>query len=196
MIIRKEFGYSCSHIVRNCSSERCKFSIHAHTYKLELLLESNDLDNGQMVYDFGLLKGTIKEAVNMFNNSVLVWNKDKHLCDIAKEYANRYIFLPFSSSAEMQSVYFFRLFDEILKRTQINNGEGKVKVHSVKVHETVTGYAEAFKKDKNILNENIFSKMELSDSVKPEWWDKFVNAIKIKDNKSLFVNPKIKLQIK
>jgi len=194
MLIRKEFSYSCSHIVRNCSSERCKFSIHAHTYKLEVILKGNNLDNGQMIYDFGLMKGSMKEAVKMFDESILVWNKDKELVDIAKRYSDRYIILPFSSSAEMQSVYFFNLFDRILKKTDMRNNESNVKIYSVKVHETVTGYAEAFKKDKKLLKLSNFKDIEVSANNKPEWWDNFI--LNIDNNDKIFINPEIKLQVK
>ena len=54
MIIRKLFEFENAHIVRFCSSKRCKSSIHGHSYKVEVLLESKYLDNAGMVYDFGL----------------------------------------------------------------------------------------------------------------------------------------------
>ncbi len=61
MLIRKLFKFENAHIVRNCSSDRCKRSIHGHSYKVEVLLQANRLDHGQMVYDFGLMKGIIKD---------------------------------------------------------------------------------------------------------------------------------------
>ena len=56
MIIRKLFKFENVHIVRGCSTVRCRSSLHGHSYKIELLFESNFLDNAQMVYDFGLMK--------------------------------------------------------------------------------------------------------------------------------------------
>ena len=56
--IRKEFTFNNAHIVRNCSSDRCKYTAHAHTYRVEVFLKSDKLDNGYMAVDFGLLKGT------------------------------------------------------------------------------------------------------------------------------------------
>ena len=56
MIIRKLFKFENAHIVRGCSSTRCRSSIHGHSYKVELLFESDFLDDGHMVYDFGLMK--------------------------------------------------------------------------------------------------------------------------------------------
>ncbi len=62
MIIRKLFKFENAHIVRECSTLRCSRNLHGHSYKVEVLLESNYLDNGQMVYDFGLTKLYIKRC--------------------------------------------------------------------------------------------------------------------------------------
>jgi hypothetical protein len=68
VIIRKLFKFENAHIVRGCSTQRCSFNIHGHSYKVEVLLESDYLDNGDMVYDFGLIKLRIKDliAVSVF----------------------------------------------------------------------------------------------------------------------------------
>ena len=55
MIIRKLFKFEGSHIVRNCTSDRCSHSLHGHSYKVELFLTADHLDNAGMVVDFGLL---------------------------------------------------------------------------------------------------------------------------------------------
>ena len=76
MLIRKLFKFENAHIVRNCTSDRCKRSIHGHSYKVELLLKASKLDHGQMVYDFGLLKGVIKELFDSFDHAICYWQKD------------------------------------------------------------------------------------------------------------------------
>ncbi|MEL0028882.1 MAG: 6-carboxytetrahydropterin synthase, partial [Perlucidibaca sp.] len=47
MLIRKLFRFENAHIVRNCSSDRCRRSIHGHSYQVEVLLEAHALDHGQ-----------------------------------------------------------------------------------------------------------------------------------------------------
>ena len=42
---------------------------------------------------------------------------------------------------------FFYAIDKILNEMPAVNGEGNVRLHSVRVHETATGYAEAFRED-------------------------------------------------
>jgi len=70
MRIRKLFKFENAHIVRNCSSDRCKYSIHGHSYQIELILEAHRLDHGQMVYDFGLLKSSIKDIIDSFDHAI------------------------------------------------------------------------------------------------------------------------------
>ena len=76
MLIRKLFKFENAHIVRNCTSDRCKRSIHGHSYKVELLLKASKLDHGQMVYDFGLLKGVIKDIFDSFDHAICFWQHD------------------------------------------------------------------------------------------------------------------------
>jgi 6-pyruvoyltetrahydropterin/6-carboxytetrahydropterin synthase len=150
MKIRKKFTFNNGHIVRNCSSERCKWSIHAHTYSIEFFFESNELDNGSMVIDFGLLKYNIKQLVQSFNNSFTIWNKDKDLINISKNF-NRWIITPFSPSAEELSRFFLWMGKKIIQNTNFKNGEKNPQLIEVRVDETKSGYALASINDiKNI----------------------------------------------
>lgn len=148
MIIRKKFTFAGMHIVRNCSSIRCKQSIHSHSYEVEVFLTSQGLDNGLMVYDFGLMKGTIKDFINSFNNSYSMWNKESdEFKTFIKSRFERVISMPVSPSAEAYSLMFLFVIDKMLNATEFNNGEKSVTVSSVRVHETATGYAESFRND-------------------------------------------------
>lgn len=148
MEIRKLFRFENSHIVRNCSSTRCKFSIHGHSYIVELFLEANTLDNGQMIYDFGLLKGSIKDLIDSFDHSIVYWDKDsEEYIKFIQEHSARWIALPVSPSAEQLSRVIFIIADLVLSKTIMQNGEGNVVLKAVCVHETVTGYAKAYRED-------------------------------------------------
>ena len=52
MLIRKQFKFEGAHIVRNCSSQRCRENIHGHSYIVEVFITSDKLDDGYMVMDF------------------------------------------------------------------------------------------------------------------------------------------------
>ncbi|MDF2416619.1 6-carboxytetrahydropterin synthase QueD [Acinetobacter beijerinckii] len=196
MLIRKLFKFENAHIVRNCTSDRCKRSIHGHSYKVELLLKASKLDHGQMVYDFGLLKGVIKELFDSFDHAICFWQKDDAAyIDACKTFSARWISLPVSPSAEQFSRIFFYLAQQVLNSTNTQNGEGDVEVYSVIVHETDTGYAQSFQED--IVNEQMglltLDKIEFSEQVQLEWSDsKMYENLK---NGIKFQNPNVELQV-
>jgi len=148
MIIRKLFKFENAHVVRGCSTIKCRSSVHGHSYKVELLFESNFLDNGQMVYDFGLMKQNMKDLVESFDHAITLWSGDDagYLRDM-KKHSARWVELPVSPSAEQFSRVIFVMIERLLSLTSTSNGEKEVKLHSVIVHETATGYAQCFKED-------------------------------------------------
>ena len=188
MIIRKLFKFENAHIVRNCTSRRCSRSIHGHSYKVEVKLSSNYLDNGEMIYDFGLMKMSIKDIIDSFDHAITLWSKDdREYIEYAKKFSERWIVLPVNPSAEQFSRVFFIIIDRILECMEFKNGEKEVKIHSVVVHETDTGYAECFREDaynfegmgKIDLEDIIFSKR-----IQEEWkdcllWEKILKKEKI-----------------
>src|ERR1035437_2548404 len=154
MEIRKLFSFKGSHTVRNCTSELCKFSLHGHRYQLEVYVKSTPngqgkiLDNGQMVYDFGLTKKSLKEFIKAFDNTYAMWSKESDYFKTSIKTINkRWVDLPFSPSAESLSIMFLKVFDKIISSTQTANGEKDIYISKVKVHETTTGYATAFRED-------------------------------------------------
>jgi 6-pyruvoyltetrahydropterin/6-carboxytetrahydropterin synthase len=174
MIIRKLFTFEASHIVRNCSSARCKYSMHGHSFKAELFLEASRLDRGQMVYDFGLLKGPVRDLFDSFDHAFLFWRKDREdFRRSVKTFSRRWIELPVSPTAEQLSRVLFVLADAVLKNTRAANGEKGVKVHSVILHETATGYARSFRKDafSRVMGPILLRDILFSDGVKKEWSD-------------------------
>jgi len=190
MIIRKLFKFENAHVVRGCSSERCRASVHGHSYKIEVLFESDYLDNGQMVYDFGLMKQGMKALIDSFDHSIALWSGDdtRYLEDM-KRHSNRWVELPVSPSAEQFSRVIFVMIDKLLGCTQSINGEREVKLHSIIVHETDTGYAQGFREDAYSEKMGLIEleKIIFSDGVREEWgdpqlWDKMMAG-------EVFVNP-------
>ncbi|MDS7958462.1 MULTISPECIES: 6-carboxytetrahydropterin synthase [Acinetobacter] len=196
MLIRKLFKFENAHVVRNCTSDRCKRSIHGHSYKVELLLKASKLDHGQMVYDFGLLKGVIKDLFDSFDHAICFWEKDdSQYIDACQTFSARWISLPVSPSAEQFSRIFFYLAQQVLQSTITQNGEGDVEVYSVIVHETDTGYAQSFIED--IQNEQmgilsldgiVFSEQIQIEWANPQMYEDLKKGIK-------FNNPQVDLQV-
>lgn len=148
MLIRKLFKFENAHIVRACSTRRCSHSIHGHSYQVELLLEAQALDRGQMVYDFGLLKHGPRTLIDAFDHAVALWSgDDPDYIAACQHFSERWIRIPVSPTAEQFSRLFFVLIDRLLDLTEVHNDEADVRLHSVIVHETETGYAQCFRED-------------------------------------------------
>lgn len=190
MIIRKLFKFENAHVVRGCSTQRCRASIHGHSYKVEVLFESKFLDHGQMVYDFGLMKQGMKELIDSFDHAVAIWDGDnaEYIASM-KEHSNRWVILPVSPSCEQFARVIFLMLDHLLRATQMVNGERGVKLHSIIVHETETGYAQAFEEDaySDMMGTICLESIHFSDEVREEWsdprlWEKVLSC-------EIFVNP-------
>ena len=174
MIIRKLFKFENAHIVRHCTTRRCSENIHGHSYKVEVLLESDYLDHGQMVYDFGLTKLYIKELIDSFDHAIALWSgDDKEYLEAMKRFSNRWVELPVSPSAEQFSRVIFLMVERVLELSVMQNNERNVKVHSIIVHETDTGYAQCFYEDAHSkkMGEIRLKDITFSTQIQNEWSD-------------------------
>jgi len=190
MIIRKLFKFENAHIVRGCSTQRCRASLHGHSYKVEVLFESQYLDHGQMVYDFGLMKQGMKELIDSFDHAIALWDGDDeaYIADM-KRNSNRWVQLPVSPSAEQFSRIIFVMIDKLLWFTKTVNGERMVRLSSIIVHETDTGYAQCFREDaySELMGLIDMEKIIFSDEVREGWSDPLLWA-KVKSGET-FINP-------
>ena len=186
MIIRKLYRFEAAHIVRNCSSDRCKYSIHGHSFRCELLLTADRLDRGQMVYDFGLLKGGVKDFLDGFDHASLFWEREApKYKTMMKAHSKRWVQLPVSPTAEQLTRVIFVAAQALLDATVKTNGDETARVHSVILHETETGYAQCFREDAYDagMGEIDLKKIVFSPQVKKEWrdpkmWDKLLKGAK------------------
>ena len=205
MKITKKYTVEGAHIVRNCTSERCSHSIHGHSALIEVCLMSSRLDNAQMVYDFGLMKGPIGKFIDSMDHTYLLCkNDDPEFIESIKKFSDRYIILPFNPTAEMLSAFICKSVNRILRLTKMGNGELYPPVcKSVIYHETATGSAECdVDDDKEIMNMIDLSQVEFSSAIISDWENAGVKQLMdvIKYSKSddlyfTFINPIIEQQI-
>lgn len=196
MKIRKEFRVESAHIVRNCTSHRCSHSIHGHSAIVEVFLEGKTLDNAGMLYDFGLMKGTVKEFIDSMDHCYILCSKDNEdFKNMIKSTCDRWIELPFNPSAECLSMFLHYWINQIMLSTITNNGEGDVRCTGVRYHETATGWAESTNDDLN----NIFKRewtfwnnYEFSEGVLNDWSS---DLKKMFFHQEMAINPKVKQQI-
>ena len=167
--------------MRNCSSHRCRENIHGHSYIVEVVIPSDKLDRGYMVMDFVLLD-KVKELVDSFDHTYSLWQEESdELKTFVYKYNRRVAEIPVSPSAEGYALLFLYMIDKILQNTEHKNGEGNVHLSSVRVHETATGYAEAFRDALKLVNFNVHN-IRFSEAIREEWKnDQWWEGIKIKD---------------
>ncbi len=196
MLIRKLFGFESAHIVRNCSTDRCRRSLHGHSYKVEVLLEAQALDHGQMVYDFGLMKTGIRDVIDAFDHAVTFWDRDDaDYIAACQRLSARWVCIPVSPSAEQFARIFFVMIDAILQHTVMVNGEQDVRLHSIIAHETETGYAQCFHADaynprmgEIALERILFSEQVRSEWKEPDFYERLLRG-------ESFVNPAVPRQV-
>lgn len=143
--ITKQFTFETGHALYGYDG-KCR-NVHGHSYKLSVTVigtpisDTNNVKFG-MVIDFGDLKKIVKEEiVNVFDHAT-VFNKNTPHVELAKELENRghnVLLVDYQPTSEMMVIDFA---DKIKKRLPEN-----IKLHSLKLRETETSYAEWFSSD-------------------------------------------------
>ena len=178
MIIRKSFRFENAHMVRNCSTHRCRSSIHGHSYLIELFVTADHLDDAGMIVDFSLLKGEVKSIIDTLDHTYIYWSQENdEYKGFIHKFSDRWIEFPVSPSCEWIAATLFFFIDLTLRHTTFANGEGTVELSSIRVHETATGYAECFRHDKAIwgqlsVDQYRFSPGVLAEMNDPELFEK------------------------
>ncbi len=138
--ITKQFTFETGHALYGYDG-KCR-NVHGHSYKLSVtvigqpIIDTGDVKLG-MVIDFGDLKKIVKdEVVDPFDHAT-VFNKNTPHIELANELAQRghkVILADYQPTSENMVLDFA---DKIQKRLP----EG-IKLHSLKLRETETAYAE------------------------------------------------------
>jgi 6-pyruvoyltetrahydropterin/6-carboxytetrahydropterin synthase len=165
-------------------------SHHGHNFEIEVFLKSDSVDNAGMIVDFGFIKNILNDFIDSFDHCTYLWNKEnKEIKSFFKKYSKRWIELPFTPSAELLSVMFLYVLDLIIKNINFNNGEDNVQAYSVIVHETDTGYAQAFQEDLHLVNysleEIVYSSGIIDGWKNKQWVSNILNKTKFEGPKSI-----------
>ena len=143
--ITKLFAFETGHALYGYDG-KCK-NVHGHSYKLSVtvigqpIADTNNVKYG-MVIDFGDLKKIVKEdIVDVFDHAT-VFNKNTPHVELAKELEDRghnVLLVDYQPTSEMMVVD----FAEKIKKRLPNS----IKLHSLRLQETATSYAEWFASD-------------------------------------------------
>jgi 6-pyruvoyltetrahydropterin/6-carboxytetrahydropterin synthase len=142
--VTKEFPFEMAHVLWNYDGP-CK-NVHGHSYRLFVTLSGVPADNQEnpkngMVIDFSDLKSIIKnEIVNIFDHSVVLSNKiDKEKTDLFSKMFGNTVLVNYQPTCE-------NLVADFAQRIVPHLPSG-VNLHSLKLYETATSYAEWFAGD-------------------------------------------------
>ena len=131
--IRKKFKFETAHRLVSSYSTRCQ-SFHGHSYTVDLVLKGSTLNDDDMVVDFGEVKADVGDMFDLFDHSMVLSDQDPftpRMIDIMKEGNMRYLIVSYNPTAERMAQHFYKEL----------KGQGH-DVDSVRVHETLTGWAE------------------------------------------------------
>ena len=143
--ITKQFSFETGHALYGYDG-KCR-NVHGHSYNLDVTVigipikDSTNVKFG-MVIDFGDLKKIVKEEiVNVFDHAT-VFNKNTPHIELAKELKDRghnVLLVDYQPTSEMMVIDFS---SKIKKRLPEN-----IKLHSLKLQETNSSFAEWFASD-------------------------------------------------
>ena len=143
--ITKQFSFETGHALYGYDG-KCK-NVHGHSYRLDVTVIGQPIDDTSnvkygMVIDFKDLKKIVKEEVVDVFDHATVFNKNTPHVELAKELENRghnVLLVDYQPTSEMMVID----FSEKIKQRLPEN----ISLHSLKLQETETSYAEWFASD-------------------------------------------------
>jgi 6-pyruvoyltetrahydropterin/6-carboxytetrahydropterin synthase len=142
--VTKEFNFEMAHALLNYDGP-CR-NIHGHSYRLLVTLSGTPLNNPEnpkngMVIDFSDLKSIVrKEIVDVFDHSLVIsklYNSEK--ADIITRVFENTIIVDYQPTCENLVSDFAGRIARLLPE--------KVNLHSLKLYETATSFAEWYASD-------------------------------------------------
>jgi len=143
--ITKQFSFETGHALYGYDG-KCK-NVHGHSYRLDVTVIGRPISDNThvkfgMVIDFSDLKKIVKEEIVDVFDHATIFNKNTPHVELAKELEARghnVILADYQPTSEMMVIDFAQKIRERLP----NN----IKLHSLKLQETATSFAEWFASD-------------------------------------------------
>ncbi|WP_179344540.1 6-pyruvoyl trahydropterin synthase family protein [Winogradskyella ursingii] len=143
--ITKQFSFETGHALYGYDG-KCK-NVHGHSYRLDVTVIGRPIEDNTnvkfgMVIDFSDLKKIIKEEIVDVFDHATVFNKNTPHVELAKELENRghnVLLVDYQPTSEMMVVDFAQKIKQRLPKN--------IQLHSLKLQETATSFAEWFASD-------------------------------------------------
>ncbi|MCU4189854.1 6-carboxytetrahydropterin synthase [Flavobacterium sp. HXWNR29] len=143
--ITKQFNFETGHALYGYDG-KCK-NVHGHSYKLSVtvigrpITDTNNVKYG-MVIDFGDLKKIVKEQIVDVFDHATVFNKNTPHIELANELQSRghdVILVDYQPTSENMVIDFSNKIKNLLPEN--------IELHSLKLQETETSFAEWYAED-------------------------------------------------
>jgi 6-pyruvoyltetrahydropterin/6-carboxytetrahydropterin synthase len=130
--IRKLFRFEMAHQLSKAFSTACSEQIHGHSYVCEVFFRSDTLDDTGMIIDFGEVKAKIKDYIDSWDHSLVMPS------DMPEEYLN--CLKKFNKN--LRIVNYNPTAEAMAKDMYLTIKKEIPQISKVRLHETVTGWAE------------------------------------------------------
>lgn len=143
--IRKTYKVEYAHQLSNAFTAGCHETIHGHSGVIEVFLSSEELDDNNMVIDFGQISSFIKEFImNELDHALIIpCTLEDEYIQMLKKYNKKLRIYNHNPTAEYFCKVLFNAINTILGDMYValrfNNF---IKLEKIRFHETDTGYAE------------------------------------------------------
>lgn len=134
--IRKQFKIEMAHRLSSAYSACCTDQIHGHSYLIEVFLEAPKLNEDGMIMDFGELKRIIGEYIDQWDHALVLPENMAEGMPTSKLIKTDY-----NPTAEAMAYDMLNHIDALLSKAK-HRGASGARVYKVRIHETVTGWAE------------------------------------------------------
>ena len=143
--ITKQFSFETGHALYGYDG-KCR-NVHGHSYRLDVTVIGQPISDASnvkfgMVIDFSDLKKIVeKEIVDVFDHAT-VFNKNTPHVELAKELKDRghnVLLVDYQPTSEMMVIDFAKKIQQHLAKN--------IKLHSLKLQETATSFAEWYAND-------------------------------------------------
>lgn len=112
-------------------SDECRENLHGHSYRVNVRVYRNKLNDAGMVMDFKLLKKILKENIEDVYDHCCILKYDDPLVDPVRKNCKKVIIAEESPTAEWMAEKYYNLISRALADV-----DDQLKVRSVEVQET------------------------------------------------------------
>ena len=141
--IRKMYKVEYAHQLKSAYSKACSDTIHGHSGIVEIFIDSDMLNDDDMVIDFGKISKLIKSHImDLLDHALVVpITLNKEYIKWLNKYNKKLRVVERNPTAEFFSNWLYSDITNVL-RPVFSKAKQHIRLTTVRFHETDTGYAE------------------------------------------------------